>query len=49
VQEEPHHVVLGEQLRDGWQLGGADLAAGGVNAFLLVGLPVLVDPPKGVV
>ena len=49
VQEEPHHVVLGEELGHRGHFGGADPPAGAVDAVPLVGLPVLVDPSEGIV
>ena len=43
IQQEVHHVILGEQLRDGRQFIRADLVAGGVDLALLLRLPELVD------
>ena len=48
IEQEVHHVVLGEQLRDGRQLIGADLVLRLVDRFLLVGLPELIDPAEAV-
>ncbi len=44
-----HHVVLGEELGHRGEVGAADLALGGVDLLLLLGLPELVDPAEGVV
>ena len=49
VQQEEDHVVLGEELRDGRQLVGADLHLGLVDLVLLVRLPELVDPAEAVI
>ena len=49
LEQEPDHVVLGEQLGHRPQVGAADLALGGVDLVLLVLLPELVDPPQRVV
>ena len=48
VQEEVHHVILGEQLRDGRQFIRADLVAGGVDLLLPLRLPELIGPTQGV-
>ena len=48
LQQEPHHVVLGEQLRDRGQVGTADLALGAIDLCLSAGLPELVYPAKRV-
>ena len=49
LQQEPDHVVLGEQLGDRAEVGAADLALGGVDLVLLVLLPELVHPAERVV
>jgi hypothetical protein len=48
VQQEVHHVRLGEQLGDGGQLVGADLHFRRVDLVLALGLPELVDPAQAV-
>ncbi len=49
LEQEPNHVVLGEQLRHGRQLRGADLVPCLVHLPLPFRLPELVDPAQGVV
>ena len=46
VQQELHHVGLGEELCHRRQLAGADLDLGPVDLVLLPGLPELVDPAE---
>ena len=46
VQEEQHHVVLGEQLGDGRQFVGADLPLLPIDLLLPLGLPELVGPAE---
>ena len=48
IQEEVHHVILGEELGDGGEFVGADLLAGFIDDLLLVGLPELVGPAEGI-
>lgn len=48
LQQEAHHVVLGEQLRHGRDVGTADLDAGVVDSFFLGRLPELVDPAESI-
>ena len=48
VEQEAHHVGLGEELGDRGQLTGADLDLGTVHFGLLPGLPELVDPTEGI-
>lgn len=49
MQQEAHHVGLGEELGDGGQLVGADLDAGFVHCVLLGGAPVLIGPAQTVI
>src|SRR5712692_10191389 len=49
VQQELHHVRLGEKLRDGRERAAVDLFAALINLLLLLGLPELVDPAETVV
>jgi hypothetical protein len=49
VQQEEHHVVLGEKLRDRWQFVRADLLPGPIHLNFPVGLPILVDPSQAVI
>ena len=48
VEQEVHHVGLGEELGDGRQLVGANLHLRGVDFVLSLGLPELVDPAQAV-
>ena len=48
MQQELHHVGLGEKLGHRRQLAGADLDLGPVDLVLLPGLPELVDPTERV-
>ena len=48
VEQEAHHVGLGEELGNSGQLPGSDLDLGGVDLVLLLGLPELIDPAKAV-
>lgn len=48
MQQEEHHVIFGEQLRDGGEFVGPDLGFGLLDAFLFVGLPELSDPAEAV-
>ena len=49
LEQEPDHVVLGEQLGHRPEVRAADLALGGVDLVLLVLLPELVHPAQRVV
>ena len=49
VEEEPHHVGLGEELGDGREFVGSDLSLARVYLVLPVGLPVLVGPAERIV
>ena len=49
LEQEPDHVVLGEQLGHRPEVGAADLALRGVDLVLLVLLPELVHPAERVV
>jgi hypothetical protein len=49
VEEELHHVVLGEELGHGGQLVGADLDTVSLHGVLPLGLPELVGPAERVV
>ena len=49
VQQEFHHVGLGEELRHRRQFGGADLATCGVHRVLFRRPPELVGPAKAIV
>ena len=49
VEQEIHHVRLGEKLRDGGQRGGVEPVAGTVNGGFFVRAPELVDPAEGIV
>ena len=49
LEQEPDHVVLGEQLGHRPEVRAADLALRGVDLVLLVLLPELVDPAQRVV
>src|SRR5258708_10917222 len=46
VEQEIHHVVFGEQLRDRRHVVRADLVAGRVDPVLSFRLPGLVSPAK---
>jgi len=48
LQQEVHHVGLGEELRDGADAVAADLLLALVDLVLPLRLPVLVDPAQGV-
>ena len=48
MEQEVHHVGLGEELGDGGQLVGANLHLRGVDLVLSPGLPELVDPAQAV-
>ena len=48
VQQEQHHVALGEELRHGGQLVGPDLHAALVDHVLPLRLPELIGPAQGV-
>ena len=45
VEQEAHHVGLGEELRNRRQLVRTDLGSRSVHLVLLPGLPELIDPP----
>ena len=49
MEEELHHVILGEELGDGREFVGTDLFAGLVDLVLPLGLPELVGPAEGIV
>ena len=49
IQEEVHHVILGEQLRDRREFVRANLVAGLIDPLLLLALPELVTPAQAVV
>ena len=49
VQQEEHHIMLGEQLRDSGQLVGADLVARFIDLLLMLGLPELIDPAQAII
>ena len=49
LQQEPDHVVLGEELGHRRQVGAADLVAALVDLVLALALPELVDPAQGIV
>ena len=49
VEQELHHVMLGEKLGDGGERPPVDLLAALVDLVLLLALPELVDPPERVV
>jgi len=49
MEEEEHHVVLGEELGHCRQLVGSDLDAAPVDLVFLFRLPELVGPAEGVV
>ena len=49
LEQEAHHVVLGEELRHRAEVGAADLALGGIHLVFLLALPVLVDPAEAIV
>ena len=48
MEQELHHVRLGEELRHRRDLVRADLDLGAVDLILLLALPELVDPPQRV-
>jgi hypothetical protein len=49
VEEELHHVILGEELGDWSELIGADLFPGPVDLVFALGLPELVGPAESVI
>ena len=49
MQQEEHHVVLGEELGHRRQFVGADLLPAGVDLVFLLGLPELIGPAQGIV
>ena len=49
LEQELHHVVFGEELGDGVEVGAADLALAAVDLVLFLRLPELVDPAQAVV
>jgi len=48
VEQERHHVGLGEELGDGREFVGADFHIGGVHLVFALGLPELVDPTQAI-
>ncbi len=49
LQQEPHHVILGEQLRHRRQIRPTDLPLRPVHLILTPRLPVLIHPPQRVI
>ena len=49
MEQELDHVVLGEELRDGWQRPSVDLLTALVDLVLLLALPELIDPAQAIV
>src|ERR1019366_3723101 len=49
IEQEVHHVVFGEQLRDSGQFIGADFLARSVDLILPLRLPELIAPAEAVV
>jgi hypothetical protein len=49
VEEELHHVVLGEELGNGGELIGSDLHPGFIDLILSLLLPELVGPAEGII
>jgi hypothetical protein len=49
VQQELHHVVLGEELGHRGEVGAANLAPAAINLIFLLCLPELVGPAQAVV